>query len=287
MLDKKHRASPLLWGLVPICVLDFLLFLLPMSVMVIYSFWVTKNLEVIPYSWTWQNYLDFFQKAMYTKVLLRTVWIATAVTLLSLLLGYPFAYFLVRYTSQWQKVLLMLVIIPFWTSFLIRTYAWMSILGEKGVLNQGMMWVGLLQKPLSFLLYNQFAVILVGLHLSLPFTILTLYATLEKFDFALVNAAKDLGATPFRAFLHVTLPQTMPGIFSAILFVFIPTLGLYITPVLVGGTNGTMIVMLIVNQFKFFRFGMGSAIAFTVTFFVLLFLIALRKYVDIEKIYAR
>jgi spermidine/putrescine transport system permease protein len=212
--------------------------------------------------------------------------IGAAVTALCILLGYPFAYFLTRCPPRWRTVLLFLVIVPFWTSYVIRTYAWKTILGRKGVLNFVLMGLGLVDEPVELFLYNWFAVILVAFHLYIPFATLTLYASLEKLDRSLLEAARDLGASPVRAFLHVTLPLTVPGIMASILFVFIPVLGMYVTPTLVGGTDGTMIANLIVNQFEIFRLGLGAALAFLVTLIVSGLLFGMRRYVNPEKIFS-
>lgn len=243
------------------------------------------GLNVVPH-WTLDNYVRFFTAGMYTTILLKTGAISLLVTILALLFGYPFAYFLVRYVSKrWQILLLVLVIIPFWTSYLLRVYAWMGILGRKGVINQILLALGLVREPLEFLLYNNFSVTLVFLYLYLPFAIITLYASLEKFDFNQINAAMDLGATPWRAFVEIMLPQTKQGVITAFLFIFIPMLGEYITPKLVGGTDGTMMANLIVNLFRGFQFPEGSAVALSIAVLITLILILFRRYLRIEELY--
>jgi spermidine/putrescine transport system permease protein len=164
-------------------------------------------------------------------------------------------------------------------------YAWMGILGRKGVINQFLMVVGLVHEPLQFLLYNNFSVTTVFLYLYLPFAIITLYASLEKFDFTQISAAMDLGATPWRAFVEIMLPQTKQGVITAFLFIFIPMLGEYITPKLVGGTNGTMMATLIVNLFRGFQFPEGSAVALSIAVLITLILILFRRYLRIEELY--
>lgn len=181
--------------------------------------------------------------------------------------------------------LLVLVIIPFWTSYLLRVYAWMGILGRKGLINQVLMGLGIIRDPLEFLLYNNTSVLIVFLYLYLPFVVITLYAILDKFDFNQVDAAMDLGATPMRAFLEITLPQTRQGVITAFIFVFIPMLGEYITPKLVGGTSGTMIAIMIVNLFRGFQFPQGAAVALSIAAFIVVLLFVFRRYIKIEEMY--
>jgi spermidine/putrescine transport system permease protein len=275
----------LVFGFVPIGVLLMGFFLAPLMVMVLYSLWTMEGFHVVP-KWTLENYVRFFTAGTYTTILLKTFAISLMVTVVALLAGYPFAYFLVRYVSKrWQILLLVMVIIPFWTSYLLRVYAWMGILGRKGLINQFLMALRLIHEPLQFLLYNNFSVVLVFLYLYLPFAIITLYASLEKFDFTQISAAMDLGATPWRAFVEIMLPQTKQGVITTFLFIFIPMLGEYITPKLVGGTNGTMMANLIVNLFRGFQFPEGSAVALSIAVLITLILILFRRYLRIEELY--
>ncbi len=278
-------SRKLLLGFVPISVLLLVFFLVPLIVMILYSVWTMEGFHVVP-KWTLENYVRFFTAGMYTRILLKTFAISLLVTILCLLFGYPFAYFLVRYVSKrWQILLLVLVIIPFWTSYLLRVYAWMGILGRQGLVNQFLMTLGIIEEPLQFLLYNNFSVTLVFLYLYLPFAIITLYASLEKFDFTQINAAMDLGATPWRAFVEIMLPQTKQGVITAFIFIFIPMLGEYITPKLVGGTNGTLMANLIVNLFRGFQFPEGSAVALSIAVVIVVMLVLFRRYLRIEEIY--
>ena len=160
------------------------------------------------------------------------------VTIFTVLLSLPTAYYIAR--SKYKKELLFLVIIPFWTNFLIRIYAWIAVLGNNGFLNNILIKLGLIDTPLQFL-YNTSAVILISVYTSLPFAILPLYAVIEKFDFSLMEAARDLGATNREAFFKVFIPNIKPGIITAVLFTFIPALGSYAVPKLVGGTQATML----------------------------------------------
>jgi len=285
--EEMAGARPsrkILWGFLPISVLQVGFFLAPLVVMVLYSLWTAQGVRVIPH-WTLQNYANFFTTRMYLITLLKTAAISLVVTLVALLFGYPFAYFLVRYVrKQLQVPLLMLVIIPFWTSYLLRVYAWMGILGRKGVINSLLMGLHLIKEPLSFLLYNNMSVTLVFLYLYLPFAIITLYAAIEKFDFTQMSAAADLGAPPWRAFLEIMLPQTKQGVITAFIFIFIPMLGEYIAPKLVGGTSGTMIAILIVNLFRGFQLPQGAAVALSIAVLITIVLIVFRRYLRVEEL---
>lgn len=277
-------SRKILWGFLPISVLQVGFFLAPLVVMVLYSLWKAEGVRII-HTWTLQNYVNFFTTGMYLITLLKTFAISLVVTLLALLAGYPFAYFLVRYVrKQWQIPLLMLVIIPFWTSYLLRVYAWMGILGRKGVINSLLMALHLIKEPLSFLLYNNFSVTLVFLYLYLPFAIITLYAAIEKFDFTQMSAAADLGVPPWRSFVEIMLPQTKQGVITAFIFIFIPMLGEYIAPKLVGGTSGTMIAILIVNLFRGFQIPQGAAVALSIAVLITIVLILFRRYLRVEEL---
>jgi spermidine/putrescine transport system permease protein len=200
--------------------------------------------------------------------------------------AFPLAYWLARYVQPAiRRPLLLLIILPFWTSYLLRVTSWTTILGEKGVLNRFLEAIGIIHQPLSFLLYNRPAVILVLVYLYFPFAALTLYATLERFDWMQLRAAMDLGAPPRAALTKVLLPQIKPGITTAVIFVFIPVLGEYLTPQLVGGTRGVMIGNLIVNFFQAAEYTRGSAVALLVASFIILLLVIFRKSLSAKEAY--
>jgi len=178
-----------------------------------------------------------------------------------------------------------LVILPFWTSYLLRVYAWMTILGERGLINRGLMSLGILDEPVRFLLYNNYAVVIVSIYLYLPYAALALYTALERLDTSLFAAAMDLGARPWQVFRHVMLPLSLPGIFASFIFVFIPMVGEYVTPTLVGGARGLMIVNIIVSTFQSLRFGIGSAMVFCLVALILGVILALRRAAKLEKVY--
>ena len=268
-MDNERAADrTLLWGLVPMFVVQLALFVVPLAIMFVYSFWTTKNFQIVT-EWTLVNYRTFFESWTYARVLLRTLVSAVAITMLTIAMAYPLAYVIVRYAKRWQKVLIAAVILSFWTSGLLRAYAWMALLGDAGIINKGLRALGLIDAPLPFLLYSPFAVVLVMTYFSLPFAVITIYASLEKMDWSLVDAASDLGASPLRAFRHVTLPQTWPGVISATVLTFVPLTGMFFVPMLVGDASSVMIAPLIANQMQAFQLGLGAALSFIVAVVVM------------------
>ncbi|MGL4393478.1 MAG: ABC transporter permease [Fusobacteriaceae bacterium] len=217
-------------------------FVLPMLIVMVYAFLTKGTYGGVKYIFTQENFSVFSEPVFYS-ILWRTVYLSVIITFLTILLGVPTAYYIAR--SDYKKELLFLIIIPFWTNFLIRIYAWMAILGNNGLINILLEKLGI--SPVQFL-YNSWAIIVVSVYTSLPFAILPLYAVIEKFDFSLIEAARDLGATNFQAFRKVFIPNILPGIGTAMIFTFIPNLGSYAVPKLVGGTNSMMLGTLIAQH---------------------------------------
>ena len=197
---------------------------------------------------TLDNYLFLFQDHYYAVIYLSSIKLAAISTLLCLLLGYPMAWFIARQPARWRNLLLLGIILPFWISFLLRVYAWIGLLNTNGVINSFLQWLGLIDQPLS-LIYNDFAVYLGIVYSSLPFMILPLYANLEKQDPDLQDAAADLGAQRWRVFVDVTLPLSMPGVIAGSLLVFIPAIGEFIIPALLGGSDTLMIGRVLWDEF--------------------------------------
>jgi len=194
------------------------------------------------------NYLFLFQDPYYVTIYLNSVKMAAISALLCLLLGYPMAYFIARQPADRRSMWLLAVILPFWISFLLRVYAWIGLLNNNGVINQFLLWLGLIDQPLS-LIYNDFAVYLGIVYSYLPFMILPLYANLEKLDTDLEEAAADLGARRWQVFVDVTLPLSFPGIVAGSLLVFIPAIGEFIIPALLGGSDTLMIGRALWDEF--------------------------------------
>jgi putrescine transport system permease protein len=197
---------------------------------------------------SFDNYLFLFQDPYYVTIYLNSVKMAAISALLCLLLGYPMAYFITRQSPRVRSMLLLAVILPFWISFLLRVYAWIGLLNTNGVINQVLMWLGVIDQPLA-LIYNDFAVYLGIVYSYLPFMILPLYANLEKLDTDLEEAAADLGARRWQVFVDVTLPLSLPGIIAGSLLVFIPAIGEFIIPALLGGSDTLMIGRALWDEF--------------------------------------
>jgi spermidine/putrescine transport system permease protein len=223
------------------------------------------------YDFTAANFIRALDP-LYLGAYWRTIWIATTTTLLCSVVSYPVAYYLAfRAPGRWKRTLLVLTVIPFWTSFLIRTYAWILLLRSEGVINSMLMSSGLIGTPLK-LLYSDFAVLVGQVYGELPFMILPIYVALDRLDVRLLEAAQDLGANRFWTFLKVTLPLSRPGLLAGTVLVFIPSLGAYITPDLLGGAKSVMIGNLIQNQFAQLNQPFGSALSLILTAAVLLLL---------------
>ena len=228
------------------------------------------------YDFTLANYLKAFDP-LYLPAYWRSVWIAVATTLLTAIVSFPVAYYLALHAPQrWKRILLVLTVIPFWTSFLIRTYAWILLLRSEGLVNSTLMSLGLLPEPLR-LLYTDFAVIIGQIYGELPFMILPLYVALERLDVRLLEASQDLGANRFWTFVKITLPMSRPGLIAGSLLVFIPSLGAFITPDLLGGAKSMMIGNLIQNQYAQLNQPFGSALSLLLTAAVFLLLVIALK----------
>lgn len=252
---------------------------LPLVALLMLSFWTQKGFE-IDTAFTLDNYETFFnysEKPIYLTLLGRSLWMSFTATIVILLITYPMAYFLAFRVKQRKILWLILITVPFWTSYLLRVFAWKLILGYDGVINSGLTSLGILEKPLEFLLYNKFAVTVTLAHAWVAFAILPIYVSLEKIDRALLEAAADLGDSPFRRFWRITFPLSLPGVIAGALLVFIPTVGDYVTPSLVGGTEGIMIGNIIQTLFgKVNNAPLGAAVSLMtmiiVTLIVCLFL---------------
>ncbi|MBT8434714.1 MAG: ABC transporter permease subunit [Gammaproteobacteria bacterium] len=195
------------------------------------------------------NYAYLWEDDLYVNTYLNSVQISVVSTILCLLLGYPIAYAIVRSSHTTKHILLMLIILPFWTSFLLRVYAWLGLLADQGTINDLLIALGIIDEPIR-MLYTTFAVYVGIVYTYLPFMILPLYANMEKLDWELLEAAADLGAKPMTTFFTVTLPMTWPGIIAGSLLVFIPATGEYVIPDLLGGGNVLMIGRVLYNEFN-------------------------------------
>ena len=242
-------------------------FMVPILVMLVYSFMPRGIYGGVDPGFTLDHYRRFFDP-LYLEILQRTFLWSISCTLICLLLGYPVAYVIVR-SGRWRTVLLFLVVLPFWTSFLVRTFAMIFLMRDTGLINSWLMNLGVIDQPMA-LLYTPFAVMAGLVYGFLPFMILPIYASLEKLDTSLLEAAEVLGARPAARFRRVTLPLSMPGVVAGCLLVFIPALGSFLTSDLLGGAKQVMVGNLVQNQFSSARnWPFGSAASFIVMALVL------------------
>ena len=226
-----------------------LLLAAPLAVIVLFSFW-TQDFMTIDRSFTLSNYREAFTDPLYMELLSRSLRISLSVTAITVVLAFPVAYFVSFYVAPERKSLwLFLITIPFWTSYLIRVFLWRVILAYDGPVNGTLVGVGVIDEPLAWILYSAHSVVITLAHAYAPFAILPIFVSLEKIDRSLHEAGRDLGENRVMVFLRVTLPLAMPGVLAAVLIVFIPTIGDYVTPRLVGGSDGTMIANMIQTQF--------------------------------------
>ncbi len=245
----QRTPSAAAWLLVAPLLLWLALFVIaPTLIMVVYSFCQRGTLGGVEFRFTLENYAAVLDSA-YLWIIARSVIYAGLATAICLVLGYPVAYVIGRAGERWRARLLLLIMIPFWTSFLIRTYAWVTILKREGLLNSVLLSARVIAAPLE-LLYTPGAVVIGLVYTFLPFMILPIFGSVEKLDRELVDAALDLGATPWRVFARVILPLTTPGIAAGILLVFVPALGIYAVNDILGGGKVDMIGNIIENQFK-------------------------------------
>ena len=280
---EKTRDSFAGWRLIGLPFgFGFLLLLTPLLLMVLLSFWTQDYLD-LRRDFTLANYREVFTHPVFFTLIKRSLVIALVVTLVTVLLAFPVAYFISFYGGKRKTLLLFLITIPFWTSYLLRIFLWKIILGYNGVINSGLSSLNLIDAPLSFILYNSNAVVLALSHAWAPFAILPIFVSLEKIDRSLLEAGRDLGDSAYRSFFFITLPLAMPGIIAATLIVFIPTIGDYVTPKLVGGTEGLMVANMIQVQFaKANNAPLGASLAIVslciVMLIALIFLFLNRKY---------
>ncbi|MCA8883552.1 MAG: ABC transporter permease [Rhodobacteraceae bacterium] len=284
MADRQRSGSgrgmllisgPLLYAVVMLAA--------PMAAILVFSFWTQDflNIDTTP---TWANYREAFSDPIYRELMVRSLKISAMVTAITVLLAFPVAYFIsFRVRPERKALWIFLVTIPFWTSYLIRVFLWKVILGYNGVLNSALIGLGVIDEPLTLILYNFNAVVITLAHAFAPFAILPIFVALERIDRSLLEAALDLGETRLSAFFRVTLPLAMPGVVGACLIVFIPTIGDYVTPRLVGGPGGLMIANMIQTQFlKLNNAPLGAALAVIamgiVTILALVFLALNRRF---------
>ncbi|MBT3558760.1 MAG: ABC transporter permease [Rhodospirillales bacterium] len=256
-------STPFIWTMVFLFV--------PYMVMFTYSFYLKKFPTFIP-AFEFVNYLTIVTDPQYYQVLLRTSKIAVTVACSSLLIAYPLSYFLVFkvQNKQIRSMLYMAVIVPLWVSYLLRAYTWKTILGNEGILNSFLVWSGFLDQPTDIFLYNQFSMVVTLTYIFVPFMVMPIFMALEKIPRSMIEASKDLGVGPFRTFLRVTLPLSMPGVIAGATFTICLTFGDFVASFLVGGPNGAMIATIIQSQFgATLNWPLGAALSIVMLVFVL------------------
>ncbi len=248
-----------------------LFLVLPYCLMFVHSFWAVQDGAIV-HRWNVANYKALFGNPLYIAVLFRTARIAASVTIFSILFGYPLAYFLSFHAGPRKGLLYQLVIVPLWVSYLVRGYAWKTILGSDGVLNGFLQYLHVTHGPVSALLYSPFAVVLMLTHIYTPFVFLPIYAALEHIPRPLIEVSQDLGASPRATFLRVILPLSIPGLLAGATFAFVLSLGDFLAPLLVGGSSSTMIANVVQSLFgAAYDWPLGA----TISVFILVLTLAL------------
>ena len=258
------------------------LFLLPMTTMALFTF-RDGSFGVARDTFTLDNYREFLAGMAYHKLLVKSTAIAFAASVLSVVLAYPVAYFLAFQVGALRMTLLLLIIIPAWISFLLRVFAWKLILGSSGLLNSFLVWTGFVDEPAPILLYSQSAVIVALVYSYIPFVALPIFASLQRIDRSLLEAAADLGSSAWRTFLGVILPLSLPGVLAGFFLVFIPTLGEYVTPLLLGGPGGLMYGNVIQSQFsRGLNWPLGALMSFAMLLTTLLMILLFGRVIRLE-----
>lgn len=278
-MQDRSRVSVLM---VPPVIFLGGLFLLPLGIMALYAFREGSFGEASQ-TFTLAHFQTFFENTAYLRLLWRSVVLSFWVSVLTVLLAYPLAYHLIFNTQDKRMLLLTIIIAPAWVSYLLRVLAWKVLLGPTGVLASIFDWLGLPTEGTSFLLYSSTAVIITLVYVWVPFVALPIFVALERIDLSLLEAATDLGCTRWGAFLRVTLPLSLPGVLTGFLFVFIPTVGEYVTPALVGGPEGIMFGNLIQDQFlRGLNWPMGALMSLVMLVVVLLPLAVFGRFIRLS-----
>jgi len=272
---RMHRDGPFLLLAAPLILFLCAFYAYPVAAMLLAS--------LHPPAWSFAEFVGLAGSHVFWRVMEVTGEISLIVTLVCLLLAWPLAYGMARLPAARANLLMVLVLVPFWTSILVRTYAWMALLGRRGIINNLLLWSGLIPRPLT-LLNTRFSVCVAMVHVLLPFMVLPIYATLRGLDWRLARAADSLGATPWGTLRQIVLPLSLPGTAAGVIFVFVLAIGFYITPVLVGGPSDVMISILINDEVGVLNWPIAAAMAAGLLAVVLLMLGIFARVVGVERI---
>ena len=262
-----------------------LMIVVPMCFILVYSFYENIDLAVDVVAFQFGNWQELFSDNYYHNAIWKTLWMAIIVTVICAVLGYIPAYYIVHTRFKHKWLLLLLLILPFWVSFIIRTLSWIHIMGNQGAINVVLQWLGLIDEPLS-MMYNQFAVVVGFIHVFLPFMILNVYVSLDGVDRNLEPAARTLGCTPWQAFREVTLPLSLPGLGAGSLLVFVLTAGSYVTPLILGGPSdflfGNLIYDAVITELNW---PMGATLSFALLVILGVIVVIYSKLMGLNQIY--
>ena len=272
--EKKSRMSPTVW---PLYIWTVLFVALPMLYVIGITFLKKDEVFGITNEFTMGNYASLFTP-LYLKVFLDSFVVAILTTLLTMLIGYPFAYFTAKFSASVRSFIILLIMAPFWINSLLRLNGWIILLKANGAVNAALQGLGLITEPLK-ILYNNGAMMLGMVYALLPFMITSIYNSVEKLDWTLVEAARDLGSSPWSAFVRVTIPQTMPGILAGCVLVFVPSMGLFFISDLLGGSKTLLLGNLIKNEFYQARnWPMGATLSIAMLLFTFVFIVLSKRF---------
>lgn len=277
----KSNRKIIFFQLIPINIYMFILFVIPIFILLAYSFWRVENFEIIK-DFSLISYKNILKNKLFMNVLIRSVGIGFLVSIVGIVVSYPLAYAIAFKVKKLRDLIVFLIVISLLSNYLVKVYACRTILGNYGLINTSLMYIGIIKEPLGILLFSKFAVFIALLNILLPFIILPLYSSLLNINPEFLEAARDLGANPLISFLKITLPLSIPGIKTAFIFSFIIASGDYVIPQMLGGASGLMIGKVIADQFGItFNWSEGSALVFLLIFFDLvvfsLFIFSLNK----------
>ena len=279
-MTKERKLQPI-FLLLPVSVYYCLFFLIPMGVLFIYSFWITSVTRIVP-TFTLTNYLLIFTQPLYRNICMRSIGIGLITATICVIASYPVAYVLTFKYKKLRDMILYIILFSLFSNYLVRVYAWKTILGNNGLINQFLIYIGFIKQPLEFLLYSSSAIIITLVYILIPFTILPIFSSLQNVSSDLIEAARDLGANSTIAFYKVTLPLSMPGVIIGFTFSFILSAGDYVTPQLVGGPTGVMIGKIIALQFgTVYNWPLGSALSY---FMILLMVLIINILIYVTRI---